>query len=254
MPRAFVSKNAAHMPHFREFAREKAVEEAFARREADEARRREFEAKERSLQRPTSRGTVSFSPEVDRDAAPEFYWRSRRAAEGDVPVPKPPGRGLCVAKARRAFEAESEQELPLADGDRVLIRYAEHHPSPGWIFAAVRGKAGYVPRNYLVIVDDAMLSRMVTGPESMVPPLSLSVVTFIAFTSSRFLIHCEPWPCGSTSTGYRVARVVMMPFWTESSSVGRPCRVHSPISESSTRNLATSRSAVTGMPLLFKSP
>ena len=116
---------------------------------------REFEEKERSLQRPTSRGTVSFSPEVARDAAPEFYWRSRRAAEGDVPVPKPPGRGLCIAKARRAFEAESEQELPLADGDRVLIRYAEHHPSPGWIFAAMRRKAGYVPRNYLIIVDDA---------------------------------------------------------------------------------------------------
>eukprot|EP00955_Chlamydomonas_euryale_P005075 54229-Chlamydomonas_euryale.AAC.7 len=31
----------------------------------------------------------------------------------------------------------------------------------------------------------------------------------------------------------------MMPFWMDSSSVGRPCSVHSPTSASSTRNLAT---------------
>ena len=84
--------------------------------------------------------------------------------------------------------------------------------------------------------------------------LSLSVVTFIAFTSSRFLIHCEPWPCGSTSTGYRVARVVIMPFWMLSSSVGKPCRFHSPISDSSTKKRVTSRFCVTGIPRAARSP
>mmetsp|Transcript_6332 Transcript_6332/g.12238 ORF Transcript_6332/g.12238 Transcript_6332/m.12238 type:complete len:261 (-) Transcript_6332:7355-8137(-) len=76
--------------------------------------------------------------------------------------------------------------------------------------------------------------------------LSFSCVTFSWFASSRFMIHSLPCPCGSTNTGYRLARVTMMPFWTDNSSVGRPCNVHSPTSESSTKNLAIAIPGVWG--------
>ena len=46
----------------------------------------------------------------------------------------------------------------------------------------------------------------------------------------------------------------MMPFWMLSSSVGKPCRFHSPISDSSTRNRVTSRFSVMGMPRAAQSP
>ena len=35
--------------------------------------------------------------------------------------------------------------------------------------------------------------------------------------------------CGSISRGYRDALVTMIPFWTDNSSLGSPCRAHSPI-------------------------
>eukprot|EP00961_Rhodomonas_salina_P181722 2453086-Rhodomonas_salina.1 len=34
--------------------------------------------------------------------------------------------------------------------------------------------------------------------------------------------------------GYRLARVVRMPFWIDRSSVGNPCRFHSPVVAEST--------------------
>ena len=57
--------------------------------------------------------------------------------------------------------------------------------------------------------------------------LFVSVVTVNCLSASLFLIHALPWPWGSISKGYRVALVTMMPFWVDSSSLGKPCRAHS---------------------------
>ena len=47
-------------------------------------------------------------------------------------------------------------------------------------------------------------------------------------SASLFLIHILAWPWGSISSGNREAFVTIMPFWTESSSLGSPCKFHSP--------------------------
>ena len=57
--------------------------------------------------------------------------------------------------------------------------------------------------------------------------LFVSVVTVNCLSASLFLIHALPWPWGSISKGYRVALVTMIPFWVDSSSLGKPCRAHS---------------------------
>ena len=167
----------------RDFERQEAAAEAALalRREEDAAREREREeeaaqVRARPANSPTrdspSASFATASSTADRretahppDATPEAYWRARRAAEGDVPVPSPPGRGLCAARVRRAFEAESAQELALAEGERVLVRHAEHDTSPGWIFAAKGATAaGYVPRNYLIIIDAAAAPSPAKSP------------------------------------------------------------------------------------------
>lgn len=52
--------------------------------------------------------------------------------------------------------------------------------------------------------------------------------TCIWLSFSLFLIQAFPWPCGSINRGKRVAFVTIMPFWTDSSSFGKPWRFHSP--------------------------
>jgi len=168
----------------RDFERQEAAAEAALalRREEDAAREREREEEAAQVRARPAKSPTRDSPSAsfaaaastaDRretahplDATPEAYWRARRAAEGDVPVPSPPGRGLCAARVRRAFAAESAQELALAEGERVLVRHAEHDTSPGWIFAAKGATAaGYVPRNYLIILrDDAAAPAPAKSP------------------------------------------------------------------------------------------
>jgi hypothetical protein len=46
---------------------------------------------------------------------------------------------------------------------------------------------------------------------------------------SRLLIQFLPWPWGSINNGNLVAFVVIIPFWTDNSSFGRPWIFHSPI-------------------------
>lgn len=53
--------------------------------------------------------------------------------------------------------------------------------------------------------------------------LSVSCVTNKPLGASRAHNQARPCPCGSMSTGYRAARVAMMPFWVERLSVGNPC-------------------------------
>lgn len=50
-----------------------------------------------------------------------------------------------------------------------------------------------------------------------------------SWSFSLFLIQDFPWPWGSINSGYLVAFVVMIPFWIDSSSFGRPWMFHSPI-------------------------
>mmetsp|Transcript_35590 Transcript_35590/g.57582 ORF Transcript_35590/g.57582 Transcript_35590/m.57582 type:complete len:308 (-) Transcript_35590:1696-2619(-) len=77
--------------------------------------------------------------------------------------------------------------------------------------------------------------------------LSCSCVTRSMFFSSLFLIHATPCPWGSIRIGHRDDLVTMIPFCMESSSVGRPCKFHSPTVASSTINLETCSPWVTGM-------
>ena len=53
--------------------------------------------------------------------------------------------------------------------------------------------------------------------------------TCSSLSFSLFFIQIFPCPCGSINNGYLVALVTIMPFWTDNSSFGRPCRFHSPI-------------------------
>ena len=52
--------------------------------------------------------------------------------------------------------------------------------------------------------------------------------TCSSLTPSRFLIHVFPCVWGSMRSGKRAAFVTMIPFCTDSSSLGRPWRFHSP--------------------------
>lgn len=52
-------------------------------------------------------------------------------------------------------------------------------------------------------------------------------LTCSSLLASLFLIHIFPCVCGSTKRGYELDFVTMIAFWTESSSLGRPCNVHS---------------------------
>ena len=83
------------------------------------------------------------------------YWLARRDAEDGAPASvASPGRGLCVARATRAFDATGAPELPLAAGARVLVVRDElEGAGEAWVFAAAPeggGASGYVPRAYLV--------------------------------------------------------------------------------------------------------
>lgn len=51
-------------------------------------------------------------------------------------------------------------------------------------------------------------------------------LTLRLFFSSFLLIQFRACCCGSIHNGKRLARVVRMPFWTESSSGGKPCDPH----------------------------
>mmetsp|Transcript_21952 Transcript_21952/g.64637 ORF Transcript_21952/g.64637 Transcript_21952/m.64637 type:complete len:263 (-) Transcript_21952:10290-11078(-) len=82
---------------------------------------------------------------------------------------------------------------------------------------------------------------------------SSRLVTFSWFLASRFLIQPRPCDCGSIIRGHFCERVTMMPFCTESSSVGRPSMVQSPMVPSSTRKVDTRRSSVTGTPRALQS-
>ena len=83
--------------------------------------------------------------------------------------------------------------------------------------------------------------------------LSVSSVMRSWLTSSRRLIHDNPCPCGSMSSGHLEERVTIIPFCTDSSSDGSPSRAQSEIVDSSTMKLVTSRSAVTGIFLSVQS-
>eukprot|EP00964_Phaeocystis_antarctica_P040945 scaffold23430_cov57-Phaeocystis_antarctica.AAC.2 len=78
-------------------------------------------------------------------------------------------------------------------------------------------------------------------------------VTLSWFFASRLLIQPRPCDCGSIMSGHFCERVTMMPFWMESSSVGRPSRVQSPMVPWSTRKSDTTRLSVTGTPLATQS-
>jgi len=80
-----------------------------------------------------------------------------------------------------------------------------------------------------------------------------TTTTWSSLTFSRLMIQVRPWPCGSTSSGYLVAMVTMMPFCMESSSLGRPCRFHSPIVALSTSDEMSGRSIVYGTRRVFSS-
>mmetsp|Transcript_72373 Transcript_72373/g.156510 ORF Transcript_72373/g.156510 Transcript_72373/m.156510 type:complete len:243 (-) Transcript_72373:2505-3233(-) len=78
-----------------------------------------------------------------------------------------------------------------------------------------------------------------------------SVVThIIRFWEIRAFSRCRiqrfAWPCGSTISGYRDERVTMMPFWTESSSLGSPSKAHSPTVAESIRKLTRSALSLAG--------
>mmetsp|Transcript_17849 Transcript_17849/g.51968 ORF Transcript_17849/g.51968 Transcript_17849/m.51968 type:complete len:263 (-) Transcript_17849:597-1385(-) len=76
---------------------------------------------------------------------------------------------------------------------------------------------------------------------------SMSCVTLRPFTSSLFLSHWRPWPCGSMRSGHLDDRVTIIPFCTDSSSDGRPSSAQSPTVLSSAMNLVTLRLFVTGI-------
>lgn len=54
----------------------------------------------------------------------------------------------------------------------------------------------------------------------------LFIFTLRLFFSSFFLIQFKACCCGSIQSGKRLAYVVRMPFWTESSSGGNPWETH----------------------------
>lgn len=57
--------------------------------------------------------------------------------------------------------------------------------------------------------------------------LWFSDVIWSSLVDSLFLIHIFPWFWGSMSSGYELDFVTISAFCTDSSSLGRPCNVHS---------------------------
>ncbi len=53
--------------------------------------------------------------------------------------------------------------------------------------------------------------------------------------------------CGSMHSGKRLARAVRMPFWTDSSSAGRPSAAHCATSSSLVRKASSLRGAPRGV-------
>mmetsp|Transcript_107944 Transcript_107944/g.247502 ORF Transcript_107944/g.247502 Transcript_107944/m.247502 type:complete len:310 (-) Transcript_107944:79-1008(-) len=66
--------------------------------------------------------------------------------------------------------------------------------------------------------------------------------------ASLDLIHRRACPWGSIIKEYLLDRVTMIPFWTLKSSLGSPCKPHSPIVAWSTRNATRSTDSEPGTP------
>lgn len=82
---------------------------------------------------------------------------------------------------------------------------------------------------------------------------SPNVSTFRLKRASRRLIHSSACCCGSMHSGKREARVVRMPFCTDSSSGGRPSELHWLISTSLLSCSAHRYGSSTGMPVSMTS-
>jgi len=78
------------------------------------------------------------------------------------------------------------------------------------------------------------------------PAPSFIFKTFNSF-SSLFLIHCKACNYGSIHKGHLLAFVVKIPFWTESSSLGKPWLAHSEISTSVVNNSSNLNPSLCGI-------
>jgi len=78
---------------------------------------------------------------------------------------------------------------------------------------------------------------------------SLNVLTLPSSAlPSRALIHDTACICGSMHSGQRLARIVRMPFCTDSSSEGRPSDAHCVVSMSDVSSCSRRKGCVSGTP------
>src|SRR3569833_2323060 len=77
----------------------------------------------------------------------------------------------------------------------------------------------------------------------------ISKLFFFSFSLTQYTAYI----CGSIHRGHLLAFLVRIPFWIESSSVGKPSEAHLDISTSLVKNFSSLKSSLLGICFSFRS-